>query len=51
MEALQFLDDNLLQVVTLVTGRHNQIAKYMAEVKPEIKHYYDVWHVSKGMSL
>ena len=47
VRALQFLDDNSLQVATLVTDRHNQIAKYMAE----IKHYYDVWHVSKGMSL
>ena len=51
VRALQFLDDNSLQVATLVTDRHNQIAEYMAEVKLEIKHYYDVWHVSKGMSL
>ena len=48
--ALQFLADNSLQVATLVTDRRNQIAKYMAEVKPEIEHCYDVWHVSKGMS-
>ena len=50
VRALQFLADNLLQVATLVTHRRNQIAKYMAEVKPEIEHHYDVWHVSKGMS-
>ena len=50
VRALQFLVDNSLQVATLVTDRHNQIAKYVAEVKPEIEHRYDVWHVSKGMS-
>ena len=50
VRALQFLADNSLQVATLVTDRHNQIAKYMAEVKPKIEHCYGVWHVSKGMS-
>ena len=50
VRALQSLVDNLLQVATLVTDRHNQIAKYMAEVKPEIEHGYDAWYVSKGMS-
>ena len=50
VRALRFLVDHSLRVATLVTDRHNQIAKYMAEVKPEIEHRYDVWHVSKGMS-
>ena len=49
VRALQFLTDNFLEVGTLVTDRHNQIAKYIAEKKPEIKHLYDVWHVSKSM--
>ena len=43
VRALKFLADNSLQVATLVTDRHNQIAKYMMEVKPEIEHRYDVW--------
>ena len=50
VRALQFLADNSLQVATLVTDRHNQIAKYMVDVKPDIEHRYDVWRVSKGMS-
>ena len=50
VRALKFLADNSLQVATLVTDRHNQIAKYMTEVKPEVEHRYDVWHVSKGTS-
>ena len=51
VRALQFLADNSLPVATLITDRHNQISKYMAEVKPDIDHHYDVWHVSKGMLL
>ena len=49
VDALQFLADDSLQVTTLVTDCHKQIAKYMAEEKPDIEHRYDVWHISKGM--
>ena len=49
VRALQFLTDNSLEVATLVTDGHNQIAKYIAEKKPEIKHLYDVWYMSKSM--
>ena len=51
VRALKFLADNSLRVATLVTDRHNPLAKYMAEVKPEIEHCYDTCHVSKSMSL
>jgi len=46
-----FLCDSSIPVATLVTDRHNQIAKYMAEVKPEIERRYDVWHTSKGTCI
>jgi len=49
VRSLKFLCDSSIPVATLVTDRHNQIAKYMAEVKPEIEHRYDVWHISKGV--
>ena len=39
---LKFLVDNSLHVATLVMDRDNQIAKYIAEVKPEIEHRYDI---------
>jgi len=38
VRGLKFLRDSSIPVATLVKDRHNQIAKYMAEVKPEIKH-------------
>ena len=40
VRALKFLAGNSLHVATLVADRHNQIAKYMAEVNPEIEHRY-----------
>ena len=46
VRALKCLADDSLHVATLVTDRHNQIAKYMAEVKLEIEHCYDIWHVT-----
>ena len=38
-----------MQVETLITDRHKQIAKYMREHKPSVDHHYDVWHVSKDI--
>ena len=49
VNALQFLANTSLQVATLVTDRHKQIAKYIAEVMPDIEHRYDVWNISKGI--
>ena len=48
VKVLKFLDDNSVQVKTLITDWHKQIAKYMREQKPSTDHRYDVWHVSKG---
>ena len=44
VRALEFLAENSLQIATLVTDRHKQIAN-MNETKPEIDHRYDVWHI------
>lgn len=46
---LKFLDEMELQVGVLITDRHQQITKYLREQHPNITHYYDVWHVAKGM--
>lgn len=40
---------NCIKIEKLVTDRHVQVAAYMANEKPAIKHAYDVWHVAKGM--
>lgn len=46
---LKCLEDNNVKVSKLVTDRHTQVAKYMANDKPYIEHAYDVWHVAKGI--
>ncbi len=49
VRVLKFLKDNGLGVKVLVTDRHTQINKWLRESHPEIKHYFDVWHVAKGI--
>ena len=47
--AIDYLSANSLDVKTLVTDRHKQIAKFIRDKHPSIDHRYDVWHVSKDM--
>ena len=46
-----------LRVATFISDRHVQVRKYMRETygenrhnqqAPQIKHYFDIWHVAKG---
>ncbi len=36
-------------VNAIITDRHPQVQKYLREQKPEVRHFYDVWHVAKGI--
>ena len=47
--ALKFFEESGLAVAIIVTDRHPQIQKYLREQHPHITHYYDIWHVSKGL--
>ena len=46
---LRHLQENGLTTKVLVTDRYQQINKWIRENYPCIKHYYDIWHVAKGM--
>ena len=46
---INFLKDSKLEVDVLVTDRHKQINKWLQDAHPKITHYYDIWHVAKGM--
>ncbi|KAK0145629.1 hypothetical protein N1851_015461 [Merluccius polli] len=46
--SLQLLESKGVAVDYIVTDRHPQIQKYLREQK--ITHYYDVWHLEKGLS-
>ena len=44
------ISDNFnLQVATLATDRHVQIAALMKAAYPNISHQFDVWHLSKSV--
>ena len=45
---LTFLEEENLELGTLVTDRHPQIQKMMREEYKHVVHHYDVWHVAKG---
>lgn len=47
---ISFLETNGVEISKLVTDRHTQVAKHMANEKPTIEHAYDVWHIAKGNS-
>ena len=47
--AMEFITQHNLSIEILVTDRHRQINKWLRESHPQIKHYFDVWHVAKGM--
>ena len=46
---MNFLRESMLEVDVLVTDRHKQINKWLQETYPKVKHYYDIWHVAKGV--
>ena len=48
---MDFLKGEGLQIGVLVTDRHKQIDKWIRETHPEVKHYYDIWHVVKGLCI
>ena len=37
-----------LEIAALITDHHLQIQKWIRENLPDVKHYFDVWHVAKG---
>ena len=43
------LTDYGLSIDVLVTDHHRQIAKWIRENLPNVTHYFDVWHVAKGI--
>ncbi|KAL3854388.1 hypothetical protein ACJMK2_013659 [Sinanodonta woodiana] len=43
-------NDHGLTIKTLVTDRHRMVQKYMREERADIKHYFDVWYLAKGIS-
>ncbi|KAK3093915.1 hypothetical protein FSP39_021726 [Pinctada imbricata] len=49
IRAVKEFQENGLAIGELVTDRHPQITKFVREEMPNTKHYFDVWHVAKGL--
>ena len=48
---MDFLQDHNLTIDVLVIDGYKQINKWLREAHPDIKHYYDTWHVAKGIFI
>lgn len=47
---IQQLVDAGLQIDNIITDRHGMVRKFMRTEHPDKHHYFDVWHVAKGIS-
>lgn len=51
VRGVQNFKDHGLAIEELITDRHKQNNKWIKENLPETKHYFDIWHVSKGKNI
>lgn len=49
LRSINFLESEGMKIGALVTDRHPSIQKYLREQRADIRHYFDTWHVSKGL--
>ncbi|XP_030292200.1 uncharacterized protein LOC115593026 [Sparus aurata] len=47
--SLSFLEDKGVVVKAVVTDRHTGVQKFLREQRPGISHYFDPWHMGKGI--
>ena len=46
---VQLLQDSGLEIVQLITDRHVQNMAWIRDNLPDCIHYFDIWHVDKGI--
>uniref|UniRef100_A0AAV2MN03 Transposase n=1 Tax=Knipowitschia caucasica TaxID=637954 RepID=A0AAV2MN03_KNICA len=49
IRSLTMLEEKGVKVQAIVTDRHTGVQKYLREEKKDITHYFDPWHMGKGM--
>ena len=47
----KYLEDKKLTVAELTTDRHTGVINYLHKEWPEVRHYFDTWHVAKSKLL
>ncbi|XP_040065694.3 uncharacterized protein LOC115319455 [Ixodes scapularis] len=50
VKGIDFLKQQGITIEDLVTDRHVAIKGHMKTKEPEIHHYFDAWHIAKGVS-
>ncbi|KAK3731987.1 hypothetical protein QZH41_013225 [Actinostola sp. cb2023] len=48
-KSLDSLKRKHMTIKVIVSDRHSMVQKYLRESWPSIIHYYDVWHIAKGL--
>ena len=46
---IKYQGSQALVINTFVSDRHVQIRKWVKENLPHTQHYFDIWHVAKGI--
>lgn len=49
VRSLNVLEERGVKVHSIVTDRHTGVQKYLREEKKEIVHFFDPWHMGKGV--
>ena len=48
--SMSFLENLQVPVHVFISDRHRGIAKWIRENRPQIAHYYDIWHVARSIT-
>lgn len=46
--AIQVVSNARLHIAEIITDRHKQNTAWIRTNLPDSRHYFDIWHVSKG---
>ena len=45
---VEWMEQMDLELGTIITDRHVQVRAWIRDNLSDVKHYFDVWHISKG---
>ena len=48
-DSFTFLEVSGLILKVFISDRHRSIAKWIRENRPNMKHFFDIWHIAKSI--
>ena len=48
VRSVKAIQDAELEIGEIITDRHKQTTPWIKKNLPNARHYFDIWHVSKG---